>query len=498
LEGLLGVPATEGNRVEALRNGDEIFPAMLDAIRAAERTIDLLSYIYWTGDVARQFGEACRDRARAGVRVRILLDAVGAKPMADELIEELTAAGVLVEWFRPPATWKVWETNHRTHRKVLVCDESVAFIGGVGIAKPWEGNARNAREWRDTHFRVRGPAVDGLRAAFASNWAETGQPLFTDVDRFPDQPRPGDAVVQVVRGEGETGWTDIWTVYRTLIEVAQRRLRITTAYFVPGPMLQESLMAAARRGVQVEILVPGRHMDKPLVRLNGQDAYDRLLEAGVRIYQYRRTMLHAKVITVDEVASFVGSANFDRRSSTLNEEANLLVLDEPLAAELDRHFEDDRAGSREIDLERWRGRPKLHKLAERAIQVADPLMCGSPRDVRLAADIVGRVTEVGVPEDLASSGVPSRRASSAPAGRSSRPLGPATRRSGCPGSPGGAESRDIARGSHQHAPARRAVQRSAGASWSWSLARRILAVSSPSCLTSSVLRHENSRLRSPS
>jgi cardiolipin synthase A/B len=373
-EGLLGIPATEGNQVRALRNGDEIFPPMLAAIERSERTVDLLSYIYWTGDVASRFGAACCARARAGVRVRVLLDAVGAKAMDATLIEEMRGAGVLVEWFRPPATWKVWETNHRTHRKVLVCDEEVAFIGGVGIAEEWEGDARDPSEWRDTHVEVRGPAVDGLRAAFASNWAETGHPLFTDVDRFPDQPRPGDAVVQVVRGEGETGWTDMWTVFRVLLQVAQRQVRLTTAYFVPDPMLQELLMDAARRGVDVELLLPGRYADKPLVRRNGQDAYERLLEAGVRIFEYHRTMLHAKVITVDGIVSFVGSANFDRRSSTLNEEANLVVLDTALAAQLDEHFDDDLHGADEIDLDRWRQRPRRQKLVERVTQVADPQM----------------------------------------------------------------------------------------------------------------------------
>ncbi len=306
--------------------------------------------------------------------MRVPHDPLGAKPMDDHVIEGLTDAGVLVEWFRPPATWKVWETNHRTHRKVLICDEDIAFIGGVGIAAEWEGDARNPDEWRDTHFRVQGPAVDGLRAAFASNWAETGEPLYTEVDRFPDQPHPGDAVVQVIRGEGETGWTDMWTVFRVLLQIAQHRLRICTAYFVPDPMLQELLFDAAERGVDVEILVPGQYMDKPLVRLNGQDAYERLLESGCRIYQYQATMLHAKIITVDGLASFVGSANFDRRSATLNEEANLLVLDRELTAQLDRHFDDDLADAKQVDLERWRQRSRTQRVKEQAIQVANPLM----------------------------------------------------------------------------------------------------------------------------
>ncbi|MDQ3030384.1 MAG: phospholipase D-like domain-containing protein, partial [Actinomycetota bacterium] len=173
LEGLVGVPATEGNQVDVLRNGDEIFPAMLQAIREATSTVDITTYVYWTGDIAKHFAKALSDRSRDGVRVRVLLDAVGAHAMSAELGEQMKDAGCHLEWFRPPTTWKVWETNNRTHRKVLICDEEVAFIGGVGIAKEWEGDARNPEEWRDTHLRVRGPAVDGLRAAFVGNWAET-------------------------------------------------------------------------------------------------------------------------------------------------------------------------------------------------------------------------------------------------------------------------------------------------------------------------------------
>jgi cardiolipin synthase A/B len=198
LEGLLGVPATEGNVVEVLRNGDQIFPAMLDAIRSATQTIDFATYVYWTGDIAREFAGALCDRARAGVRVRILLDAVGAQAMNRDLVADLEDSGAQVEFFRPPTTWKVWETNHRTHRKVLICDEDVAFTGGVGIAEEWTGDAQDPEHWRETHVRVRGPAVDGLRSAFVSNWAETGQELYDERDRFPEQPQGGGVTVQVV------------------------------------------------------------------------------------------------------------------------------------------------------------------------------------------------------------------------------------------------------------------------------------------------------------
>ena len=365
LEGLLGVPATEGNHVDVLRNGDEIFPAMLDAIGGAEQTIDFATYVYWTGDIADRFAAACCARAKAGVRVRILLDAVGAYAMDRQLVTSMEEAGCHVEWFRPPTSvQRVRQIDHRTHRKVLICDEEIAFTGGVGIAEEWEGDARDPSEWRDTHIRVRGPAVDGLRAAFVSNWAETGQPLFDEADRFPDQPQPGPSLVQVVRAEAGYGWGEMATVMAALLQLVQHQLRITTAYFVPDERFVELLQDAARRGVEVDVLVPGRYADKRIVQAAGQADYAPLLEAGVRIWEYQRTMLHAKVLTADGVVACVGSANFDQRSMGGNDEANLVVLDDDVVAELDDHFASDLALSERIDPHEWSKRGPLQRAAE--------------------------------------------------------------------------------------------------------------------------------------
>ena len=186
LEGVIGVPATEGNRVDVLRNGDEIFPAMLEAIGGAEHTVDLLTFVYWKGEVGRAFADALAERARVGVRVRVLLDGWGARTIERSLVALLEESGVAVRWFRPLGRLHLGQFNHRTHRKVMIVDERVGFTGGVGIADEWQGDARNADEWRDTHFRVRGPAVDGLRSAFLDNWLETDPTLFDEsVDRFP-------------------------------------------------------------------------------------------------------------------------------------------------------------------------------------------------------------------------------------------------------------------------------------------------------------------------
>jgi cardiolipin synthase len=371
LEGLVGVPATEGNEIAVLRNGDEIFPAMLDAIREATETVDFMTFVYWTGDIAVAFAEALRDRAANGVRVRVLLDAIGARLMDAELIDRMEDAGVVVEWFRKPTRVKPWEVNHRTHRKVLVCDEDVGFTGGVGIAEEWCGDARNADEWRDTHVRVRGPAVDGLRAAFAQNWAETGHPLCDERDRFPDQPTVGDAVVQVVKGSAGAGWTDIGTMFDALLRAAKERNRLTTAYFVPDERFVGALCDAAAAGVDVCVLVPGPHADKRFVQVAGEAVYEQLLDAGVRVSCFQPSMLHAKILTVDGSVAAIGSANFNSRSLAIDDEVNLVVLHEPAVAVLDRHFDEDLARSEELDLSRWRDRSITQRVKEKVAGVLD-------------------------------------------------------------------------------------------------------------------------------
>ncbi len=371
IEGGLGVPATTGNRVDVLRNGDEIFPAMLAAIEQAQHTVDMLTYVYWTGGIARRFAQTLCERARSGVRVRILLDAIGAAKIDRELINEMNDAGAHCEWFRPPTTWKVWENDHRTHRKVLVCDGEVGFTGGVGIAEEWEGDARTPDEWRDTHVRVTGPAVDGLRAAFVTNWRETGQRLFDERDRFGDHDRPGDVTATVLRCPAQIGWTDLHTMFGLLLDFAESSINLTTAYFVPDEQTVERLLDARRRGVRITLLLPGHHADKRVVQLAGEKEFAPLLEAGVDIFCYQRSMLHAKVLTVDGAIATLGSGNLDERSMRLNDECNLIVIDEAVTAELDRHFAEDLEVSEEIDLDRWDDRGVVQKAKELAVEAFD-------------------------------------------------------------------------------------------------------------------------------
>jgi cardiolipin synthase len=367
LEGILGVPATEGNAIDVLRNGDEIFPAMLDAIRSAERTIDFLTFVYWRGEVGTRFAEALSERARAGVRVRVLLDSWGAHPIDRDQVKSMEEAGVRVRWFRPISRFQLGRMNHRNHRKVMIVDEAVGFTGGGGIADEWAGDARDESEWRDTHFRVRGPAVDGLRAAFLDNWLEVDDDLFDDdVDRFPEQPQPGSSVVQSVRGASETGWSDISTLFLSLLQLARERVRIATAYFVPDTQLNERLCAAAERGVRIEVLLPGPHTDKRFVQLAGESSYERLLECRVKIWNFQPSMLHAKIMTVDGVIANIGSANLNSRSTELDEEINLVAFDPELVRVLDEHFDEDLGRSEAIEAGRWKRRSLPQRAFERA------------------------------------------------------------------------------------------------------------------------------------
>ena len=368
LEGVVGIPATEGNCVTALHNGCESFPAMLGAIRGAEHTIDFLTFVYWKGQIGTEVAEALCGRAKAGVRVRVLLDAWGSRPIERHLVGAMIEAGVQLRWIRPLSRMRLGEVNHRTHRKILVVDESVAFTGGVGISDLWRGDARNEREWRDTHFKVEGPAVDGLRAAFLDNWSETDRVIFDDeFDRFPVQYAPGQSVIQCVRGASAAGGSDMASVFRTLLQLAQRQLRVTTAYFVPDDDLTKRLCDAATRGVHVQILLPGPFADKRFVQLAAEVDYEDLIESGVELWNFQPSMMHAKTMTVDGHVANVGSANFNNRSLNFDEEIDMVIFDPSVVRTLDRHFESDLERSVRIDPRRWKRRSLFQRVKEQLV-----------------------------------------------------------------------------------------------------------------------------------
>jgi cardiolipin synthase len=366
---LLGPALVGGNRITPLRNGDRIFPAMLEAIRAARSTINFETYIYWSGDIGREFAEALSERARAGVAVRVMLDWVGAGKIDEAIVERMEEAGVVVVRYHPLKWYNLSRLNNRTHRKLLVVDGAVGFTGGVGIADVWRGDAQDPDHWRDSHFQVEGPIVAQLQAAFMDNWIETRGEVLHGEEYFPALRPVGPHCGQVFQSSSDGGSESVRLMYLLSIAAARRSLRIANAYFVPDDLSVRHLVEAARRGVRVEVIVPGKYIDFGVVRKASRARWGQLLEAGIAIYEFQPTMYHTKVMVVDDLWVSVGSTNFDSRSFRLNDEANLNLLDPDLAAELAGHFEEDKVRSHRMTLEAWRRRPWRQKLQERAAEM---------------------------------------------------------------------------------------------------------------------------------
>jgi cardiolipin synthase len=354
---LLGPGIVPGNSVRPLCNGDEIFPAMLDAIRGATRTICFETFIYWTGAIGREFADALSERAQAGVKIHVVLDWVGTGKMEEATIERMKRAGVEVVKYHPLRWYSVGRLNNRTHRKLLIVDGKVGFTGGVGIADHWLGNAEDPEHWRDSHFRLEGPAVAQMQAVFMDNWMETCSQVLHGEEYFPHLESVGPHAAQVFKSSADDASESVRLMYLMSIASAERSVRIASAYFVPDALAVSTLAAAERRGARVEIIVPSRRTDAKVVRRASRSLWGGLLEAGVAIYEYQPTMYHVKVMVVDEVWTSVGSTNFDNRSFRLNDEANLNILDAELAAGQATMFEADKAKSRRITLEEWRRRP---------------------------------------------------------------------------------------------------------------------------------------------
>ncbi len=362
---LLGPTLLEGNRVTPLYDGDQIFPAMLEAIRSARRSITFETFIYWKGTIGREFAEAMAERARAGVRVHVLLDWVGTQKIDAGSIELMKSAGVEVCRYRPLHWWNLTRVNNRTHRKLLVIDGRIGFTGGVGIADVWSGSAQDPEHWRDTHFRVEGPVVGQMQAAFLDNWVESESRLLHGDDYFPDLKPAGDALANMFVSAPESGTESARLLYLLAIASAKRRIRIASAYFVPDDLSIEMLCDARKRGVEVQILVPGPHIDTQVARRASRALWGPLLECGIEIFEFQPTMLHVKVMIVDDVFTSVGSTNFDSRSFKLNDEANLNILGSAAGAEESRAFDEDLKRAKKITLEAWRKRPLREKAIER-------------------------------------------------------------------------------------------------------------------------------------
>jgi len=363
---LLGPPILDGNKTDVLVNGDAIFAAMLGAIRQARRTVTFETYIYWSESIGREFADALIERARAGVRVHVLLDWVGSAKMEARYLEEMKAAGVEVERYHKPHWTSLSRMNNRTHRKILVVDGEVGFTGGVGIADKWRGNAQDKAHWRDTHFRVEGPVVAQMQAVFMDNWIKATGRVLHGEGYFPALRSHGDESAQMFSSSPTGGSESMHLMYLMAITAASRSIHLSNSYFVPDELVSKALVAAARRGVKVQIITPGPDIDTEVVRRASRARWGELLEAGVQIAEYQPTMFHCKVLVTDGLMVSVGSTNFDNRSFRLNDEANLNVLSPAFARRQIEIFEADLQQSRPVTLQAWRQRPWQEKAIEHA------------------------------------------------------------------------------------------------------------------------------------
>ncbi|TPI57415.1 MULTISPECIES: phospholipase D-like domain-containing protein [unclassified Mesorhizobium] len=354
----------ERNAVQTLVNGDKIFPSMLQAIGAAQGSVDMETYIYWSDSVGYQFATALAAKARQGVEVRLLVDGLGSLPFDEDLIHIMTGAGVRFQRYRPVYWYTLDRVNNRTHRKLLIVDGRVAFTGGVGIADNWLGDARNPNQWRDTHYQIQGPSVAAFQAAFAENWLETvGETL--QGDKFYPSPEPTGALsTQLILSSQPNGSEDMELMMLTAIAAAKRHLRIGMAYFVPDEIALQQILDARKRGVAVDVIFPNSLTDVPIVRNGSRYFWGHLHEAGVRIYEFQPTMYHPKLLIVDDVWASFGSTNLDERSLRLNDEATLNVYGKDFAQTQIDLFDKDLKRSRQISLAEWQARPMSEKFTD--------------------------------------------------------------------------------------------------------------------------------------
>jgi cardiolipin synthase len=373
MDNLLGPGFVAGNQITTLRNGEEIFPAMLKAIRSAQRTIDFETYIYWKGKIGQEFAEALADRARHHVAVHVILDWQGTRKLDRASFELMKDAGVVIQkynslaWYKPNFWYSPLRINNRTHRKLLIVDGKIGFTGGVGIADDWDGHAQDPKHWRDNHYRVEGPVVAELQGAFLDNWLRTNGAVLQGNDYFPPLSGAGPYKAQAFKSSPKGGSESARLMYLMSISSATKSVSLASAYFVPDKLGIDTFIEAAHRGVKIEIIVPGPYIDQKAVRRASHNKWGQLLEAGIRIWEYQPTMFHCKYMIVDGVWVSVGSSNFDTRSFRLNAEANLNVLNASFAAQQLKVFEQDKTRSKEITLEMLKHEPIWNKVMNKAV-----------------------------------------------------------------------------------------------------------------------------------
>jgi cardiolipin synthase len=364
LAGLTESTLHPGNRATVYQNG-ELFPAMLEDIAAAKHCIHLETFVWTKGRLATQFIDALSARARAGVKVRVLLDTLGASGADKNELERLCDSGTKLASYCAPRWWNWHRFNHRTHRKLLVVDGRIGYTFGHGIADQWLGNGDSPENWRDTAIRLEGPVVHGLQSVFAQNWVEETQTLPVGPGCFPDLEEKGEAAAHVVSSASGDAVSSVAMLYTVAIACAKREVLIQNPYFAPNEGVVELFTMMVKRGVKVHLMLPGKQTDSPFVRRAGAHLYESLLRGGVQLYEFEPTLLHQKVVVVDGMWSHVGSTNFDARSLALNEEIGIGVLDERIASELKQAFQDDLRHCKQLKLEEWRRRPVYLRVFDR-------------------------------------------------------------------------------------------------------------------------------------
>jgi cardiolipin synthase len=364
LAGLLGVHLTHGNQFTVLTNGDQIFPAMLAAVRGAKRRISFESYIFKSGDIATQFTAALEEAARRGVRVNLVVDAVGGKGIGDENVKRLESAGCRLAMFNTPSWYSLEEINYRTHRKLLIVDGEIGFTGGAGIDDQWKGNAQDKEHWRDTMVQIVGPLARLMEGGFYENFAEAAGEVTPELDDPPQEAGAAQDAAFAIRSSPSGGSNDLKRVYLLGLASARRTVDITTPYFVTDESSRWALEDATKRGVKIRLVLEGDLTDAMPVKYASRKHYDQLMQLGIEIYEYQPTMLHTKTFIVDGAWSMFGSANFDNRSLELNDEFNVAVTSRDLAARLLTDFEADLRNSKRLDLTTWRKRSLLMKVRE--------------------------------------------------------------------------------------------------------------------------------------
>jgi cardiolipin synthase len=358
----LGTELVGNNRAALLKNGDETFAALLEAIRGARQSVNMEVYIFDNGTIAREFARALEERARAGVEVRLLVDSFGSKLGALE--GEMAGAGVRIEEYKPLRIYSLYRVGKRTHRRIVTVDGSIGFCGGFGIDDRWKGNARNPSEWRDTNIRVEGPVVSQLQHVFLEDWVHTTGEVLHGNRQFPAIEPAGTMLAQAISSSRTDQSSMAKLLYYMAIQAARRQIWIENAYFVPDKQIRRGLVAAVARGVDVKIIVPGKYIDSPNVRLASRFHYGELLDGGVDIYEYLPTMMHNKVMVVDGLFTSIGSINFVNRSMKKNGEANLCVYDAGFAGQVAAMVLEDLAASERFTKEKWKKRGLLARFGE--------------------------------------------------------------------------------------------------------------------------------------